>query len=654
LDTTTGIRQKPAYYLAALVSLLAFVIYLPSLWNEFVGWDDGTYVVSNPFIRSLNGALLKWAFFDFHAANWHPLTWISHAVDYAVWGLNPMGHHLTNNILHAVNTFLVVLLVVRLTSSGTVPILRLRSAPSVNRDSPLAVGGRQSAVSSQPSNNDSTTQQLNYSPYIVAGTTGLLFGLHPIHVESVAWVAERKDLLCALFYLLSVMAYAGYVTLRQAQGDRALRQPQGDRALRQPQGDNLRHAMVSPSNHFNKPYLLTLAFFILALMSKPMAVSLPVVLLILDWYPFNRITSLKTFMSSLAEKIPFIALSIGSAVITILAQKAGGAVVTIEAIPLPTRILVAARAIIAYLWKMLMPLDLLPLYPYPRDVSLLSPEFLGAVVLVSGITLASAAVARKKKLWLSAWLYYVVTLLPVLGIVQVGSQPMADRYTYLTSLSPFLIAGIIAAGTYERMKISRRTGTLMKSGSIMAAAVVLAAMSYATVRQIGVWKDGVALWNYVIEKEPLRVPRAYTNGGLALMEKGRKSEAIEYLQIAIQLESTNPNAHNNLGLAYKSKGDYDRAIEEFLAAISLRPDDPEIHNNLGVAYRYKGMFDKAIEQYQIALSLKPEYAEAHFNLGIIYLETGDVDAARKEFEAGLKIRPDDRKARQILNEITSR
>jgi hypothetical protein len=268
--------------------------------------------------------------------------------------------------------------------------------------------------------------------------TGLLFGLHPLHVESVAWVSERKDLLCAMFYLLSIMAYMAYRT-----------------------------------HKIYRTYFLTLCFFILALMSKPMAVSLPFVLLILDWYPFKRTTSLETFRTSFIEKLPFIALSIGSSILTILAQKAGGAVVAIEAIPLQARILVAAKSLIAYLWKMILPLNLIPLYPYPQDVSLLSLGFLATVFLVTGITAACVLAARKEKLWMSVWFYYVVTLIPVIGIVQVGSQPMADRYTYLPSLGPFLIAGLITAGLYEKVGTPGKGRALLKMGSIVTASVVL-------------------------------------------------------------------------------------------------------------------------------------------------------------------------------------
>ena len=319
-------KQDFKYYAAGAVSLMTFLVYLSALQNDFVGWDDGTYVVENPFIRSLNGALLKWAFLDFYASNWHPLTWISHALDYAVWGLNPLGHHLTNNILHAVNTFLVVLLVVKLME---------------------AVRRRREAVP-RPKIGRSTESPLTEEPYdvkgplIAAATTGLLFGLHPIHVESVAWVAERKDLLCALFFLLSIMMYIRYIT--------------------PPSPSYPKRGWRSRGSYF-----LSLAFFTLALLSKPMAVSLPFVLLVLDWYPFGRITSYKTFGTAFIGKMPFIALSLVSSILTVQAQKE--AIVPMELAPLSQRILVGVESLIGYLWKMILPVNLSPFYPYPKNLS---------------------------------------------------------------------------------------------------------------------------------------------------------------------------------------------------------------------------------------------------------------------------------------------
>ncbi len=556
-----GVRVK--YILAGTIAFLTFLIYLPALQNDFV-WDDWNYIVDNPFIRSLNGALLRRAFLDFYSFNWHPLTWISHALDYAIWGLEPMGHHLTNNILHAVNTFLVVLLVVRLIE---------------------AVPGKQQPASGQivdRSGNNSSTHRLNDSPsrftLIAAAVTGLLFGLHPIHVESVAWVAERKDLLCAFFFLLSIMFYLRYTGEISAQRAKGMWNSSWGR--------------------------FALCFFILALLSKPMAVSLPFVLLILDWFPLKRVCSLGTFLSVSAEKVPFFLLSLISSALTLSAQKAGGAMALTEFVPFSTRILLTARSLIAYIWKMLLPLNLIPYYPYPRHISLLSQEYLFPAVLVAVITITCIGIARKHKLWLAVWSCYVVTLLPVLGIIQVGGQLMADRYTYLPSLGPFLIAGLITAELYETVHALKQWSSIPSAIGIIAAFAVLVLMSYITVQQISIWKSDIALWSSVIDMEPTHGTVAYQNRGTAFAKADRLDRAIRDYTTVITLEPlSHPEAYYNRGYAYYSLGRNDRAMEDFSTVILLNPNSAGAYFNRGIAQFKTGRKELAVSDFQKACSL---------------------------------------------------
>ena len=494
--------QNHKYYLATSVSLITFIVYLSTLHHEFVEWDDAQYVVENFHIRSIDWTLVKWAFSAFHAGNWHPLTWISHALDYALWGLNPLGHHLTNVILHAVNTFLVVLLIKEL----------------------LTVAGR-TAI------NTGRSEFLSERTILVAaGTTGFLFGLHPLHVESVAWVAERKDLLCALFFLLSIIAYTKYVGRLSCEAS-----PE-----------------KSSSWSYRRHYLVALGFFILALLSKPMAVSLPCVLLILDWYPFNRIRSRKTLLTAGIEKLPFIALSILSSVLTILAQRAGGAIVSMDSAPLPTRILVGVRSLMVYLGKTVVPLNLSPFYPYPKDASTMSWEYLVAIVLTIGITLLCLVMVKKQKLWLSVWSYYVVTLIPVIGIVQVGRQAMADRYTYLPSLGPFLILGLAVAWASRLANAVPQRRTIIKSMSTVLTLFVFVAMTYLTFHQIGIWKNSIRLWTYVVEQRPERIQLAYYFRGLAYENMGQFEQAIEDFDRAIVLDPYFRDAFLNRGTAFEN------------------------------------------------------------------------------------------------------
>ena len=611
--------KNAPYYLAGVVSLITGLVYLFSLQNGFVEWDDNLYVFENLQIRSITPDFFTWAFSTFHAGNWHPLTWISHALDYAVWGLNPLGHHLTNDILHAVNTLLVVLLVTRLVGAA-----RERKAAGT----PMSFPDEQQAL-------------------IAGGVTGLLFGLHPVHVESVVWVAERKDLLCALFYLLSIMMY-----LKHAAEDSSA-------------------CTGTALPVFRKHYMLTLVFFILALLSKPMAVSLPVVLLILDWYPFARIRSLQTFRSAVFEKIPFIALSLASSVVTVLAQKAGGTMVLMETVPFSTRLLVAAGALISYLRKMILPADLLFFYPYPREVSFLSATYLAALVLVIAITLFFFVMVKRQRLWLAVWSYYVFTLLPVIGLVQVGMQSQADRYTYLPSLGPFLVAGLaVAAWIPGRSHDAAKRGRALK---VATAAVVMVILSVITVRQIGVWKDSITLWSSVIEKEPEEVFFAFHNRGIAfsrlgefdkaiadyhtamalkpnfadthsnlgvaLLKKGLIEQAIEEYQTAILLKPDFADAHRNLAVALYTSGNFAGALKEYLVVASLRPEDAGAYADLGSAYGAMGDYDKAIENFLTALRLRPDFADAHYNLAVAYSMTGQLDKAREHYEAANRLAP---------------
>jgi len=541
------------YYLAASVSIIAFLVYVPCLKNGFVNWDDNTYILENSHIRSLSPDFFQWAFFDFYASNWHPLTWISHAIDYAIWGLNPLGHHLSSLILHSANTFLLVLLVVALMGAYK------ESAKGNTRSPALA----------------------EWDILFTAAVTGLLFGLHPIHVESVAWVAERKDLLCALFFLLSILAYAkdqgaGYRVQGsefrvQSSGVRSRESgvgSQGPGARGQESEDSSKDTAGLRKLFINKHYLFTLGFFILALMSKPMAVTLPFVLLLLDWFPLNRIRSAQTFRRSCLEKIPFFVLSGASSLVTILAQRTGAAIWE-QAPPIFIRIPVAFESLLAYLGKIILPLNLLPFYPYPLDASIFSLKYAVATVVVVAITLACLMTARKQRLWLVVWFYFGVTLLPVLGFVQVGGQSMADRYAYLPSIGPFIIIGLGATRGLTRLSAGKANAVLRRAALALLIPVFVY-LSYLTVTQTGRWKDDLTLWTYVIDKESTRVLIAYYNRGAAYVRAGRIPEAIEDFNTVIALNyQEDSKAYINRGLAFYQVGQMERAIADLRKACEL-------------------------------------------------------------------------------------
>jgi protein O-mannosyl-transferase len=591
------VRKNINYYIAALVALTTFIIYLSVLRNEFVEWDDIDYVVENLHIRSLDLAFFRWAFFDFSASNWYPLTWISHAVDYAIWGLNPLGHHLTNSMLHAANAFVVVFLIIKVLKAVK------ESIPQSERMLVL----RERTI------------------LLTAGVTGLLFGLHPLHVESVAWVSERKDLLCALFYLLSIMAYVRYADDVSDKAHRAERIGSAPCAKR--------FAFCT-----NKHYLGALVFFILALLSKPMAITLPVVLLILDWYPLNRVASFRALRTAVVEKLPFLVLSLASAVLTILAQRSGGAMELMEIIPLSTRLLVAVNSLTAYLWKMILPLNLIPFYPYPRDASILSLEYLVPAVLVLGITITCAAMVKKQRVWLAAWGYYVATLIPVLGIVQVGSQSMADRYTYLPSLGPFLIMGLGAAWLFGKAKTVKKWGLIISVFSAVIAITVGITLSYLTVRQIGIWKNGIVLWTYVIQKEPEKLPFAYDNRGIAFAKLGQLDRALDDYNTAIALDPSSTDAYNNRGLSLDEMGLREKARADFEKAIALNPRNYLAYNNLGVSYGKDGLYQRSIDYFLKAISIHPQYADSYCNLGLSYFNRNQYDRALENYNKAIDLK----------------
>jgi tetratricopeptide (TPR) repeat protein len=288
---------------------------------------------------------------------------------------------------------------------------------------------------------------------------------------------------------------------------------------------------------------------------------------------------------------------------------------------------------------MIFPLDLIPFYPYPTDMVRLSSGYLFPLVLVTGITAICVVIAKKQKLWSAAWGYYLITLLPVIGIVQVGEQAMADRYTYLPSLGPFLIMCLIAAKIYEKVTLLERRSPILKMASVVIAIAALISMSYITIQQIGVWKNSLTLWNYVIEKEPGSVPVAHNNLGNIYASEGQLDMAIEQYQTALRLKPNFAEAHNNLGNIYKSKGQLDMAVEQYQTALRLRSNFVEAHNNLGTVYKSKGQLDMAIEEYQTALRLKPNFVEAHNNLGNIYASEGQLDMAIEEYQTTLRLKP---------------
>jgi len=590
------------YYLAATVALATFAVYLSALHNGFVDWDDGWYVFENPHIRVFNKSFFKWAFFESQNILWHPLTWISHAVDYALWGLDPVGHHLSSVLFHGLNTMLVVLLVMRLFE---------------------AWGAKHGG--GDPGGSFSERGML-----LVSAITGLLFGLHPIHVESVAWVTERKDVLYSFFFLLSLLSYLRY----------------GARA------DEREEIFFKDSR-----YLACLGLFLLALLSKPMAITLPLVLLIIDWYPLERFGVRARLKKIVLEKIPFFAFSLLTVVITLMPNHVAPVLNPMENRPFLTRVLVGAAALISYLGKMLWPVQLVPFYPYPRDVSFWSPTYFVPLLLVIAITIACVAVSRTRKIWLALWAYYIATLFPVLGFVTIGNHAMADRYTYLPSLSPFIILGLTAAWASGKADGLAQSKMPIKVFSAMVAVLAVVSLAQLTIRQIGIWKDSFTLWNYVINKEPEGAYLAYNGLGVAFQKTGRFDEAIEDFNRAIAIAPFFDEAFFNRGIAYEKMGRLDKAIADYTTTIALNPSYYEAYTNRGMIYEKIGQPEKAIADYYTTIALNPSSQEAFYNLGVLYGKAGLFEKALEKFNESLAINPnraDSYVNRGIVNALMGR
>lgn len=535
--------RKALYASALLSALITFIIYLPSLTNGFVGWDDPRYVSENQWIRGLDFAFLKEAFTEVYFANWHPLTMVSYAVDYALWGLNPLGYHLENVILHTVNTALVAVLSVRL-----ITVVRPFSAPAV---------------------------------FAAGAVPALLFGIHPLHVESVAWVSERKDVLCAMFFIGSLLFY-----LRYAQKGKAL------------------------------CYVLSLISFALAIMSKSMAVTLPAVLLLIDFYPLRRLSSAKGVLKSVAEKLPFFAISAFAAAMAVYSQ--GSAVASLESIPVDMRAIVALKAYVFYLEKLFIPVGLAPFYPLPVEVDPFAADYIVTYAVLGGISVICLAAIRYR-VFLVTWLYFLGTLVPVIGLVQVGMQAAADRYMYLPSLSILVLFGAGAALIIER-------GSRALLGSLLAfISVATVGLSYATVTQASIWKDSLTLWDYEVRLYPdAFIP--YMNRGVVLVKMGEHEKGMKDLDRAVSLAPASRNALYNRSLALKTMGRYREALADLDKAIAIHPD-ADLFLNRGNVRKRLGDPVGAAEDYRNALALEPGNAATWFNLALVLEETGDIAGA---------------------------
>ncbi len=551
-------------WLCLLLIAASAVVYSQVRNFDFINYDDDDYVSANHHIQ--DGLTLKaiaWAFTTTHAGNWHPLTWVSHMIDVQFFGENAGGHHFTNLLFHIANTLILFLVFFKMTGS------RSKSA------------------------------------FVAA-----LFALHPMHVESVAWVSERKDVLSAFFWMLTMWSYVNYV-----------RRPSVCR------------------------YLWVILFFVSGLLSKPMIVTLPCVLLLLDYWPLNRIQlfrpadSVSTFPETsgfqvILEKIPLFVLIALSSAVTIYAQKQGGAVVSLETIPLNTRIANSLISYVHYIEKMVYPLNLGVIYPHERMFQWWEISGAGLILLV--ITWLFIRTARKYPYLPVGWFWFLGTLVPVIGIIQVGSQAMADRYTYVPYIGLFVV---IAWGIPNLMRQWRFPKELLRISAISILALLIG-LSW---RQAGFWKNSLTLFEHTLAVTSDNYT-AHNNLGAVLYNLGNIDEAISHYRQSIQINPDYSKGHFNLGVLLEQKGESDVAVRHYSEAIRINPDSDKAHYNLGVLLDAKRQYDEAIRHYFKAIHVNPGYYQAYNNLGAVLMKKGRVDDAIKYFKKALDVNPKYEKA----------
>jgi tetratricopeptide (TPR) repeat protein len=543
-------RMSRPRLIALLLGFITLVVFLPAGRYGFVNYDDNEYITGNAMVKSgLTLVGTKWAFTTFSVSNWHPVTWLSHMADCELFGLNAGAHHIVNVLFHSANTALLFLVLWRL------------------------------------------TQQLGPSALIAA-----LFAWHPLHVESVAWISERKDVLSAFFALLTLLSYAKFVA--EGQGPKA------------------------------RPfYAASLIFFALGLMAKPMLVTLPCVLLLLDYWPLKRF-SLSTFRRALLlEKISFFALTAVACVLTLQAQHSGHAVVSLEQISFSARFVNALAGLAGYVEKLFWPADLCALYLLPAKIPVLQ-----TIVTLAGLLLTSVLAWRwrnSRPYFLVGWLWFLGMLVPVIGLVQVGDQAMADRYTYLPSIGFFMALVFLADEFAGRLQ----TPAVIRFG---CAGVIACGCIVATELQLPSWRDGEALFRRAVAVNPAN-DVALTDLGVTLAAQGRLEEAVDVYQQAEQAGSRRYQVHNNRGNALGLLGRRDESLAEYREALQLAPQIAAVHFGAGRQLAALNRFDEALQAFNEAARLDPNYAAPCLEAGKVFFKLGRDPEGLGAFSAAVRL-----------------
>jgi tetratricopeptide (TPR) repeat protein len=607
------LNKRPAIFVVcSLLALVTLACYWPVTTHKFIDIDDHQYIYDNPQVKAgLTWSGVLWAFRSGHASNWHPLTWISHMTDCQLYGLNPAGHHLTNLLFHIADTLLLFLLLQRMTGS------LWRSA-----------------------------------------CVAALFAWHPLHVESVAWASERKDVLSTFFFLLTLWAYVRYAEV-QSQDSAS---------------SDTQHATRN-TPHASRYYVLSLCLLALGLMSKPMLVTLPFVLLLLDFWPLQRLR-LPAYSSTLwplvREKLPFFALALAASVVTYLVQRTGGAVSSLDLLPLQSRIANALVVYVRYLSHSLWPAQLAVLYPYSRHLPV--GAVIAAGLLLIGLSSWFVLRARRQPFLVVGWLWYLGTLVPTIGLVQVGCQSMADRYMYIPSIGLFVLIvwgvdALLGAWPHKRYLLAAAatlafagclacTWDLLKcwqdSEKLYRHAIAATPDNYIAYDGLGnalgasgKSEEALACYTEAVRLKP-SYPEAQYDLGTTLMKRGKLEEAVQHLTAALKNNPAFAHAHINLGKALLEQGNLAAAADHLSKAVRLTPEDAEAHYNLGTVLFMQGKTDEAVVCFSEALRLRPDYGEAHGNLGIALMRQGKLGEGATHLAAASRLNPDNPEAHYNL------
>jgi tetratricopeptide (TPR) repeat protein len=553
-------KVHPSWLLPGLIALAVVAVFSPALQNQFLDWDDTFNFVENHFYRGLGWAQLRWMWTESsRTGHYIPLTWMTLGLDYAVWGLNPFGYHLTNILLHGANAVCFYFV-----------SRRLLTLASVGADE----------------------RRLDAAAVFSA----LFFALHPLRVESVAWATERRDVLCGLFYLLSILFY-----LRRRLG-------------------------------------VSAAFYAASLLSKSLGIALPVILVILDVYPLRRLPgdSRRWFSSDIRpvwrEKLPYLLAALPAAVMVVVASSQFKALVGLDEVNLTRRLALGAYSSAFYLWKTLVPLDLIPLYETPIPLDPIHWPFLLSGAVLAILTAFFYCARHMIPAGLAAWTAYAVTLAPVAGFVTVAGYLAADRYTYLPCLGfAVLFAGILLKFDSSELAPRRVVPT--------TAVAILAALGILSWRQTKLWHDTETLWRHTLTVAP-KCSIAHRALGSILSAQGKPGESIEHYRAILAVRSDSAEKiHNDWGIALVQLGKFDEAIEHYREALRLKPELPDAHHNIGIALIRTGKLDEAASHFREALKLKPGLSQSHINWGIILAAQGRLEEAVGHYREAIRIDP---------------